>query len=219
MRQHRFETALLYVTLALAYTVCPSAGQTAYNTTVGQFVASEANGPANPSCGYGPLSMDSFPFGKVASINANSPLLQGLPQSGCGACFQLTCEAGATCALSSQPLVVQQIDSGTAEFSIRPQDFTALAPAYLGNVPVDCSISGDIIIRVLEHRSSGGGYIKLTFLNKIGGIESVLISTSQASEFQEMYNQNAAVWVASNLPPLPLDVRIISVSGQTVTAE
>lgn len=34
-----------------------------------------------------------------------------------------------------------------------------------------------------------------------------------------MYNQNAAVWVASNLPPLPLDVRIISVSGQTVTAE
>lgn len=46
---------------------------------------------------------------------------------------------------------------------------------------VDCSISGDIIIRVLEHRSSGGGYIKLTFLNKIGGIESVLISTSQAS--------------------------------------
>lgn len=46
---------------------------------------------------------------------------------------------------------------------------------------VDCSISGDIVIRVLEHRPSGGGYIKLTFLNIIGGIESVLISKSQAS--------------------------------------
>lgn len=44
--------------------------------------------------------------------------------------------------MSSQPLVVQQIDSGTAEFSIRPQDFTALAPAYLGNVPVSAQQAG-----------------------------------------------------------------------------
>ena len=34
-----------------------------------------------------------------------------------------------------------------------------------------------------------------------------------------MYNENGAVWVASNLPSPPLDVRIISVSGQTVTAQ
>ena len=61
----------------------------------------QANGPSNPSCGYGPLSMDSFPFGKVASISASSPLLQGLPQSGCGACFQLTCEAGVLLIINS----------------------------------------------------------------------------------------------------------------------
>jgi len=36
--------------------------------------------------------------------------------------------------------------------------------------------------------------------------------------FQPMYNQMAAVWVASNLPPPPLDVRIVSVTGQSVTA-
>ncbi len=36
--------------------------------------------------------------------------------------------------------------------------------------------------------------------------------------FQPMYNQMAAVWVASNLPPSPLDVRIVSVTGQSVTA-
>ena len=45
---------------------------------------------------------------------------------------------------------------------------------------VDCDISGNIGIRVLEYRSSGGGYLKLTFLNTIGGIDSVLISKTQA---------------------------------------
>lgn len=43
MRQHRSKPALLYVTLALAYTVCPSAAQTVYNTTAGQFEASEVH--------------------------------------------------------------------------------------------------------------------------------------------------------------------------------
>ena len=42
----------------------------------------------------------------------------------------------AICETSSQPVVVQQIDSGNAQFSIRQQEFTALAPAYLGNIPV-----------------------------------------------------------------------------------
>ena len=36
--------------------------------------------------------------------------------------------------------------------------------------------------------------------------------------FQNLYNQVGAVWVASNLPPPPLDVRITSISGQSVTA-
>ena len=48
----------------------------------------------------------------------------------CGYDVQAVCEA------SSQPVVVQQIDSGNAQFSIRQQEFTALAPAYLGNIPV-----------------------------------------------------------------------------------
>lgn len=36
------------------------------------------------------------------------------------------------------------------------------------------------MIRVLQYRSSGGGYLQLTFLNTIGGIDSVLISQTQA---------------------------------------
>ena len=38
-------------------------------------------------------------------------------------------------------------------------------------------------------------------------------------EFQNMYNQMGAVWVASNLPSPPLDVRITSISGQSVTVQ
>ncbi len=42
----------------------------------------------------------------------------------------------AICENSKQPLVVQLVDSGTSNISIRAQDFTALAPAYLGSIPV-----------------------------------------------------------------------------------
>ncbi|DBA95813.1 TPA: Expansin-B5 [Trebouxia sp. C0004] len=208
MRQKGLARATLATALAVAFAACPSTAQTVYNDTVVQFAAAEANGPANPSCGFGPLSLTSFPFGKVALINANSPFLGGLPQGGCGLCFQLTCEAGAICEKSNQPLVVQLVDFGTSNISIRAQDFTELAPAYLGNIPVsvqqaNCSIAGNIVIRILQYRASGGGYVQLTFLNTIGGIDSVLLSVSKANNFQPMYNQMAAVWVASNLPPPP----------------
>lgn len=59
---------------------------------------------------------------------------------------------------------------------------------------VNCSISGSIVIRVLEYRPSGGGYLKLTFLNTIGGIDSVLISKSQD-------NVRHHIPVLSNLQP------------------
>lgn len=46
---------------------------------------------------------------------------------------------------------------------------------------VNCTPPGDILIRVLEYRPSGGGYLKLTFLNVAGFIGNVLVSQSQAS--------------------------------------
>ena len=45
----------------------------------------------------------------------------------------------------------------------------------------NCSIAGNIVIRILQYRASGGGYIQLTFLNIIGGIDSVLLSASKAN--------------------------------------
>ena len=48
-------------------------------------------------------------------------------------------------------------------------------------VQVNCSIAGSIVIRVLQYRAALGGYLQLTFLNIIGGIDSVLVSQSQAN--------------------------------------
>ena len=48
-------------------------------------------------------------------------------------------------------------------------------------VQVNCSIAGNIVIRVLQYRAALGGYLQLTFLNIIGGIDSVLVSQSQAN--------------------------------------
>ncbi len=45
----------------------------------------------------------------------------------------------------------------------------------------NCSIAGNILIRILQYRAAGGGYIQLTFLNTIGGIDSVLLSASKAN--------------------------------------
>ncbi len=45
----------------------------------------------------------------------------------------------------------------------------------------NCSIAGNILIRTLQYRAAGGGYIQLTFLNTIGGIDSVLLSASKAN--------------------------------------
>lgn len=93
-------TAQLPQTAAMAFSLCYTTTALRQPCIHGATVclsmpfAVQANGPANPSCGFGPLSLSSFPFGKAASINANSPFLEGLPQGGCGLCFQLTCEAG-----------------------------------------------------------------------------------------------------------------------------
>ena len=65
--------------------------------------------------------------------------------------MQVVCES------SSQPVVVQQIDSGSAEFSIRQQEFTALAPAYLGNIKVSvqqASCCDSSYLALFEHRKA-----------------------------------------------------------------
>lgn len=46
----------------------------------------------------------------------------------------------AQCAASNEPVVVQLVDSGNANLTIRQQEFMALAPAFLGNIPVSAQL-------------------------------------------------------------------------------
>ena len=48
-------------------------------------------------------------------------------------------------------------------------------------VQVNCTPPGNITIRSLEYRPSGGGYLKLTFLNVAGFISNVLVGQTQAN--------------------------------------
>lgn len=42
------------------------------------------------SCGFGPIG-DPYPDSAVLSIRSSSAVVAKLPESGCGACIQLTC--------------------------------------------------------------------------------------------------------------------------------
>lgn len=42
------------------------------------------------SCGFGPIG-DPYPDSAILSIRSSSPVVAKLPESGCGACIQLTC--------------------------------------------------------------------------------------------------------------------------------
>ena len=42
------------------------------------------------SCGFGPIG-DPYPDSAIASIRSSSDIVAQLPESGCGACIQLTC--------------------------------------------------------------------------------------------------------------------------------
>ena len=65
-------------------------------------------------------------------------------------------------------------------FSLSKASCGLTAAAWLC-MQVNCTIAGKIVIRVLQYRANLGGYLQLTFLNINGGVDSVLVSQSQAN--------------------------------------
>lgn len=63
----------------------------------------------------------------------------------------LCCVTQAQCAASNEPVVVQLVDSGSADLTIRQQEFASLAPAFLGNIPVSAQLvsSHDCTVQIL----------------------------------------------------------------------
>ena len=53
------------------------------------------------SCGFGPIG-DPYPDSAVLSIRSTSAVVAKLPESGCGACIQLTCADQVSCITNSR---------------------------------------------------------------------------------------------------------------------
>ncbi|BDA41084.1 probable Expansin-B17 at N-terminal half [Coccomyxa sp. Obi] len=179
------------------------------------------------SCGFGPIG-DPYPDSAVLSIRSTSAVVAKLPESGCGACIQLTCTDQGACSANSTPVVVTVVDScSSCSTAIPAATFNRLAPTYLGNIAVqmqqvDCTPPGNIVIRVLEYRPTSGGYIKITPLDTAGVATVSSINTkassADASMYQPLKNTYGAVWEASGLPAPPLDFQLTDSAGHTVVA-
>ncbi|KAK9916482.1 hypothetical protein WJX75_003217 [Coccomyxa subellipsoidea] len=146
------------------------------------------------SCGFGPIG-DPYPDSAIASIRSTSAIVAQLPESGCGACIEITCA-----------------DQGVCNADASPVTFTV----------VDCTPPGNLEIHVLEYRPSSGGYLKITPWQTAGLATVAKIEYKQSGAadltYQTFRNTYGAVWEASNLPPSPLDIRLTDPAGHSVVA-
>lgn len=202
--------------------------------------------PAEPSgalvegaCGYGPFDINSYPNWRVAAISPNNPLAASTtrqPKIGCGACFELQC-IGSTCPSDAEeidPLVVMVADSCpgcTPNQLVIPY---SIFRGTLANSPsvgtatvryrqVDCAPLGPIVIDVDTYRPTQGGYLRLSLKSVAGSgaLESVELRGSGDSEaaWLPMENTYGAKWEMSNLPDVPMDIRITSDDGTVLVQE
>ncbi|DBA95815.1 TPA: hypothetical protein ACH3X1_001364 [Trebouxia sp. C0004] len=176
------------------------------------------------SCGYGVISPSLFPDGHLATLSSSSPSLAGLPQSGCGACLQITCNDSSpgVCAPGTVPLTVQVIDTSSSSLQLDSADITAVSSQgnRLGHVgvsleQVNCAATGPITVRIEQLSPVANGYIKLVLLNVAGsnGISSVAIAPTGTQNYVQLKNTYGAVWEGSIPTAPPLDLQISS-SGQ-----
>ncbi|DBA99213.1 TPA: Expansin-B5 [Trebouxia sp. C0006] len=176
------------------------------------------------SCGYGEISPSLFPNGHLATFSSSNPPLAGLPQNGCGACLQITCNdpSPGVCAPGTAPITVQIIDTSSSNLQLDSAGITAVSSQgnRLGHVgvsveQVNCAAIGSITVRIEQLSPVANGYIKLVLLNVAGsnGISSVGIAPTGTQNFAQLKNTYGAVWEGSTPTAPPLDLQISS-SGQ-----
>lgn len=200
---------------------------TLYHANVTVFSTTALRGATTDgSCGYGSLN----PNGAIGATANDNPVVAGLPQSGCGACVQITCDTAATsvCKPDAKPIIVTIIDSCPGcSFNIPVPLFATLADPKYGVLPVayqqvDCNWAGSITIRVLEFRTANASYLKLILFNVAGPatIKAVAVKSAGAPDdtYVPLQNNYGAVWEGKALPPAPLDVQISNGAGTTLVA-
>ncbi|DBA91941.1 TPA: expansin [Trebouxia sp. C0005] len=158
---------------------------------------SPSYGTSDGSCGYGDLSKTAYPFWSVAALSTQNQFYLAGPANGCGECFEIQClNSGGQFAIA--PMLNGRIDIQYRRVECTPP------------VPVKVQIDGN---------SGTGGWLRLavTTNSGSGGVKTVQVKGPN-SGWQGLSNTFGAEWELPNQPSLPIDLHIISDSGQEITA-
>ena len=124
-----------------------------------QGLLTQAGPPSGGSCGYGVLNATSWPYGNIATISSQNPVVASLGSGGCGACLQISCTSQVRllpplplyirqlhrqlvhvlqglCASNQSPVVLVVDADPDASLSIPPTLFAEIAPIQSGNAAV-----------------------------------------------------------------------------------
>ncbi|KAK9824754.1 hypothetical protein WJX74_005028 [Apatococcus lobatus] len=197
-----------------------------YNPSLGAIIG---------SCGYGPISLNAYPFWSIGALSPSNLFFQEGPVDGCGMCFQVQCiNDGPQFAGKCNPdwqtnsitfMVTDSCPECQADqLDLNALAFQKLAPLGNGRVAlqyrrVTCTPQEPVSVRVDANRGSGG-WIRLWVMNAAGtaGVKSVSVRTAGTNgAWVPMNNAFGADWEMPASPAQPLDMLIGSDDGSSVT--
>ncbi|KAL0021906.1 hypothetical protein WJX79_002021 [Trebouxia sp. C0005] len=171
---------------------------------------SPSYGTSDGSCGYGDLSKTAYPFWSVAALSTQNQFYLAGPANGCGECFEIQC-------LNSGGQFAGRCNSDPA------LTFNKIAPMLNGRIDiqyrrVECTPPVPVKVQI-DGNSGTGGWLRLAVTTNggSGGVKTVQVKGPN-SGWQGLSNTFGAEWELPNQPSLPIDLHIISDSGQEITA-
>ncbi|KAK9824737.1 hypothetical protein WJX74_003216 [Apatococcus lobatus] len=192
-------------------------------------------GAIDGSCGYGAVSLTSYPFWSIGALSPSNLFFQEGPVEGCGMCFQVQCvNDGPQFAGKCNPdwqtnsitfMVTDKCPECQADqVDLNALAFQKLAPLANGRVAlqyrrVTCTPQEPVSVRVDANRGSGG-WIRLWVMNTAGtaGVKAVSVrSAGTAGAWVPLNNGFGADWESPASPAQPLDMLVTSDDGSSVT--
>jgi len=213
----------------LCLTVCllaASAAAAPWVSGIATFTGEEnAKSAPNGACGYGTLTQQQYPGLSLAGVSLSKSILGKYELKGCGSCLEVRCTDKEACS-TSKPVTVMVHDNcdecETNHINLQAAPFAKLASPDLGRIKIEyrevpCAFEGGVIAHVDSYRSSGGGWVRMSFKNVNGApLEKVEIAKAASDSFRPMQRKFGAAFEASRLPALPWDIKLTNTAGDSI---
>ncbi|DBA74271.1 hypothetical protein WJX77_004676 [Trebouxia sp. C0004] len=195
---------------------------------------SPSYGTSDGSCGYGDLSKTAYPFWSVAALSTQNQFYLAGPANGCGECFEIQCLnnggqfAGRCNSDPSQQSTTVMISDECPECEANHIDMQALtfnkiAPMLNGRIDiqyrrVECTPPVPVKVQI-DGNSGTGGWLRLAVTTNggSGAVKTVQVKGPNKG-WEGLSNTFGAEWEIPNQPSTPIDLHVISDSGQEITA-